>query len=232
MPTILADSFTASLAKLTNDEQKQAQLTAFTLMTEPDRPGLQFHRIDTSRDPNFWSVRVSRDIRIIVHKTGGSLMLAYVDHHDDAYAWAERRRIEAHPATGAIQIVEVRERVDEVALPAAPAQSDRSQGERRHCHCGDKPPADAEASIGREQRPSPARPPLRFCYWRRSGRIRPSGPIPTIELPRAALSRRRCRWFGHGSTTSRLTTLPRRSALTGPPPYPKMRPAPIAATNQ
>ncbi len=117
MPTILADSFTASLAKLANDEQKQAQLTAFTLMTEPDRPGLQFHRIDKSKDPNFWSVRVSRDLRIIVHKTGGSLMLAYVDHHDDAYEWAERRRIEAHPATGAIQIVEVRERIEEIAPP-------------------------------------------------------------------------------------------------------------------
>ena len=100
MPTILADSFIASLAKLANDEQKQAQLTAFTLMREPDRPGLQVHRIDKSTDPNFWSVRVSRDIRIIVHKTGGSLMLAYVDHHDDAYVWAERRRIEAHPTTG------------------------------------------------------------------------------------------------------------------------------------
>ncbi|MER8911439.1 UvrD-helicase domain-containing protein [Mesorhizobium sp. M0854] len=121
MPTILADSFTASLAKLANDEQKQAQLTAFTLMTEPDRPGLQFHRIDKSKDPNFWSVRVSRDIRIIVHKTGSSLMLAYVNHHDDAYAWAERRRIETHPATGAIQIVEVRERVEEIPSPSAPA---------------------------------------------------------------------------------------------------------------
>ena len=124
MPTILADSFTASLAKLANDEQKQAQLTAFTLMTEPDRPGLQFHRIDKSKDPNFWSVRVSRDIRIIVHKTGSSLMLTYVDHHDDAYKWAERRRIETHPATGAVQIVEVRERVEEIALPAAPAEAE------------------------------------------------------------------------------------------------------------
>jgi hypothetical protein len=119
MPTILANSFTASLAKLANDEQKQVKLTAFDLQTNPDQPGLQFHRIDKSKDPNFWSVRVSRDIRIIVHKTGASLMLAYVDHHDDAYKWAERRRIETHPATGAIQIVEVRERVEEIALPAA-----------------------------------------------------------------------------------------------------------------
>ncbi|PBC01448.1 3'-5' exonuclease [Mesorhizobium sp. WSM3860] len=124
MPTILADSFTSSLAKLANDEQKQAKLTAFDLQANPDQPGLQFHRIDKSKDPNFWSVRVNRDLRIIVHKTGGSLMLVYVDHHDDAYKWAERRRIESHPKTGAIQIVEVRELVEEIAsTPPGPAQA-------------------------------------------------------------------------------------------------------------
>lgn len=120
MTTILADSFTASLAKLNNDEQKQAKLTAFDLQTDPNRPGLQMHRIDASKDPNFWSVRVNRDLRIIIHKTGDSVMLAYVDHHDDAYAWAERRRIETHPRTGALQIVEVRERVEEITLRASP----------------------------------------------------------------------------------------------------------------
>ena len=43
-------------------------------------------------------------------------MLCYVDHHDAAYRWAERRRIETHPVTGATQLVEVRERVEEVAV--------------------------------------------------------------------------------------------------------------------
>ena len=76
------------------------------------------HRIDNSKDPNFWSARVNRDVRLIVHKTDQSLLVAYVDHHDAAYAWAERRRIEAHPRTGAIQIVEIRERVEDVAPPA------------------------------------------------------------------------------------------------------------------
>jgi hypothetical protein len=116
MPTILADSFTAALGRLSGDEQKQVKLTVYDLQTEPDRPGLQFHRIDKSKDPNFWSVRVSRDVRIVVHKTGASVLLAYVGHHDDAYRWAERRRIEAHPKTGAVQIVEVRERVEEIAV--------------------------------------------------------------------------------------------------------------------
>jgi mRNA-degrading endonuclease RelE of RelBE toxin-antitoxin system len=122
MTTILADSFTASLARLTNDEQKQAKLTAFDLQVNPDQPGLQFHRIDKSKDPNFWSLRVSRDLRVIVHKTGDSVMLVYVGHHDDAYHWAERRRIEAHPRTGALQIVEVRERVEQI-VEQIPAQA-------------------------------------------------------------------------------------------------------------
>lgn len=91
---------------MTRDEQKAAKLAAFELQMNPKSQGLQLHRIDASKDPNFWSIRVNKDIRIIVHKTAASIMLTYVDHHDDAYKWAERRRLEAHPKTGAIQIVE------------------------------------------------------------------------------------------------------------------------------
>lgn len=111
----IADTFTNALSKLTRDEQKAVKTSAFDLQTNPTNPGLQLHRIDASKDPNFWSVRVNRDIRIIIHKTAQSFLLAYVDHHDDAYQWAARRRIEAHPKTGAIQIVEVRELVEELA---------------------------------------------------------------------------------------------------------------------
>jgi hypothetical protein len=116
----IAATFTAALSRLAGGEQKAAKTTAFDLQMDPSAPGMNFHRIDRSRDPHFWSVRVSGDIRIIVHKTVASFLLAYVGHHDDAYAWAERRRIEAHPRTGAIQIVEVRERVEEIPTVAAP----------------------------------------------------------------------------------------------------------------
>jgi hypothetical protein len=77
-------------------------------------PGLSFHKLDRAKDSNFWSVRVSADIRMIVHRTPTSLLLAFVDHHDAAYKWAERRKIERHPTTGAMQLVEVRERVEEI----------------------------------------------------------------------------------------------------------------------
>jgi mRNA-degrading endonuclease RelE of RelBE toxin-antitoxin system len=114
----IADTFTASLAKLTNDEQKAVKTTAFDLQMNPAQPGLQFHKLDKVRDAGFWSVRVSRDVRIIVHRTEGSLLLCYVDHHDKAYEWAARRKLETHPKTGAAQLVEIRERVQEIVVPA------------------------------------------------------------------------------------------------------------------
>jgi mRNA-degrading endonuclease RelE of RelBE toxin-antitoxin system len=113
----IADTFTDSLARLTGDEQKAVKTTAFDLQVNPANPGMSFHKLDKARDKNFWSVRVSSDIRLIVHKTAGSLLLCYVDHHDKAYTWAERRRLETHPTTGAAQLVEIRETVQEVIVP-------------------------------------------------------------------------------------------------------------------
>jgi mRNA-degrading endonuclease RelE of RelBE toxin-antitoxin system len=112
----IADSFQSALSRLSAQEQKAVKETVFDLQMNPAAPGLQFHRIDKSKDRNFWSMRVSSDIRLIVHKTAYSFLICYVDHHNDAYAWAERRRIETHPTTGAAQIVEVRERVQEIII--------------------------------------------------------------------------------------------------------------------
>jgi mRNA-degrading endonuclease RelE of RelBE toxin-antitoxin system len=113
----IADTFTDSLARLNSEEQKAVKTTAFDLQMNPAHPGLQFHKLDKAKDHNFWSIRVSRDLRLIVHKTGTSLMLCYVGHHDEAYEWAERRKLETHPKTGAAQLVEIRERVQEIIIP-------------------------------------------------------------------------------------------------------------------
>lgn len=113
----VADTFTNSLTRLTGDEQKAVKTTSFDLQMNPANPGLQFHKLDRAKDKHFWSVRVSRDIRLIVHKTDASLLLCYVDHHDKAYAWAECRKLETHPKTGAAQLVEIRERVEEITIP-------------------------------------------------------------------------------------------------------------------
>ncbi|MEZ6232905.1 MAG: hypothetical protein R3B68_01835 [Phycisphaerales bacterium] len=120
----IADTFSSGLARLTGEEQKAVKTAAFDMQLNPANPGLQFHKLDRAKDKAFWSVRAGRDIRIIVHRSESSLLLCYVDHHDKAYQWAERRRIERHPSTGAMQIVELRELVREIEVfepVAAPA---------------------------------------------------------------------------------------------------------------
>src|SRR6266516_886540 len=118
MDFLIADTFTDRLARLTGDEQKTAKTTAFDLQLNPVNPGMALHRIDDAKDKNFWSARVGRDVRLIIHKTRDSFLLCYVGHHDDAYDWAERRRVETHPKTGAAQLVEIRERVQEIVIPS------------------------------------------------------------------------------------------------------------------
>jgi len=113
----IADTFTDSLSKLTNEEQKVVKTTAFDLQVNPANPGMKFHKLEKAKDKQFWSVRVSSDLRLIVHKTESSLLLCFVGHHDNAYQWAECRKLETHPQTGAAQLVEIRETVKEVVIP-------------------------------------------------------------------------------------------------------------------
>jgi mRNA-degrading endonuclease RelE of RelBE toxin-antitoxin system len=127
----IADTFLDSLARLTGEEQKLVKTTVFDLQVNPTNPGHQFHRLDRARDRNFWSVRVGSDIRLIVHRTAAGLLICHVDHHDKAYRWAERRRLEVHPRTGAAQLVELRETVQEIVVhrhvdaPGKPYQARR-----------------------------------------------------------------------------------------------------------
>lgn len=112
----IADTFSDALARLTAQEQKAVKTAAFDIQMNPASPGLSMHRVDRARDKGFWTARVNSDIRLVLHKQGGDTLLAWVGHHDDAYAWAESRRIDTHPRTGAAQIVEIRETVQEVVI--------------------------------------------------------------------------------------------------------------------
>ncbi len=117
MQFLIADTFTDSLTRLTADEQKAVKTTAFDLQTNPAQPSLKFHRLDKAKDKSFWSVQAASDIRLIVHKSESTLVLCYADHHDKAYAWGERRRLTTHPTTGAAQLIELRETVQEIVVP-------------------------------------------------------------------------------------------------------------------
>ena len=65
----IADTFTASLARLTGDEQKASKTTAFDLQMQPAGGGMSFHKLERAKDKNFWSVRVNKNYNSPFHQT-------------------------------------------------------------------------------------------------------------------------------------------------------------------
>jgi hypothetical protein len=99
--------------KALNDlpERGRAKVHKFIVqfMDEPTRTGLNYERINGSRDPQFRSLRVDQDYRCIVRapEKGSTYVLLWVDKHDDAYAWARRNACQVNRVSGALQIVDV-----------------------------------------------------------------------------------------------------------------------------
>src|SRR5262249_20552021 len=90
----------------------------------PDAPGHRLHPLEM-RDRRFHSISPNMDLRIIVFRDGDRHVLMYVDHHDPAYRWAERRTVTTHPVTGSAQIVEFEEVVRaEAQLPSPTGRCD------------------------------------------------------------------------------------------------------------
>lgn len=106
---IFAETFYKSLARLTTDEQNSVKVDVFDFEQDPTRPGFQMHRVENT-DEGGWSIRINRDLRLIIYKLGEEQVIAYVDHHDPAYAWATNRRLKVHPETNTAQFEVVGER--------------------------------------------------------------------------------------------------------------------------
>jgi superfamily I DNA/RNA helicase len=118
----LSQDFLLQLAKLAANVQSKVMKWAIQFQSDPTSPGINYENINGARDSNLKSVRLDRDWRGIVFKpdAGDVYVLLYVDHHDQAYRWAENRKLSINPVTGAMQLV-VLERVTQEAPAAAPA---------------------------------------------------------------------------------------------------------------
>lgn len=123
----LSQDFLLQLTKLPLNIHSKVMKWAIQFQSDPTSPGINYENIKAARDPNLKSVRLDRDWRGIVFKpsSGDVYVLLYVDHHDDAYRWAENRKLAVNPVTGAMQMV-VLESVTETEVAPTPmlAQSD------------------------------------------------------------------------------------------------------------
>lgn len=113
------------LAKLPVSVHSKVLKWAIQFQADPTSPGINYEKIHKARDPNLKSVRLDRDWRGIVFKPerGDVYMLLYVDHHDDAYRWAENRKLAINPVTGAMQLVFIESGTEQIQVPTQPNES-------------------------------------------------------------------------------------------------------------
>lgn len=97
--------------------QKQGKVTEFfnKFRNDPNSPGINYEKIEEGIDKNICSVRIDDAYRGIVVRQpeSGVYMLLWVDHHDEAYAWAKRKKCSINKITGSVQVFEVQEVVVE-----------------------------------------------------------------------------------------------------------------------
>lgn len=107
----ISTDFFTSFAAL--PKAQQGKVTAFInkFRNDPTAPGINFEKIEGGVDKNICSVRIDLTYRGIVVKMeeSGVYMLLWVDHHDEAYAWAKNKKCSINKTTGSVQIFDVQQ---------------------------------------------------------------------------------------------------------------------------
>jgi hypothetical protein len=124
----LSQDFLLQLSKVPASVQSKVMKWAIQFQSDPTSPGINYENIKGARDSNLKSVRLDRDWRGIVFKpnSGNVYVLLYIDHHDDAYRWAENRKLTINPVTGAMQMVVV-ESVSAVEASPPPSSAGKPE---------------------------------------------------------------------------------------------------------
>lgn len=117
----ISEGFLTAFAAL--PKQIQGKTTEFVnkFKNNPFSPGINLEPIQGAVDPKLMSVRVDQTYRGVVAKAESDrvFLLLWVDHHDKAYKWAARRRIEVNQQTGNVQVYEMN-----VVTPEVPASAE------------------------------------------------------------------------------------------------------------
>lgn len=112
-----SQEFFANLLSLPPAVHSKVMKWAIRFQADPTSSSINYEKIRSARDSNLRSVRIDQDYRGIVFRSPDEnvFVLMYVDHHDAAYRWAEGRKMEINPVTGAMQVVHIEERSESPA---------------------------------------------------------------------------------------------------------------------
>lgn len=94
---IISDTFLNSQESLSKSEKKIVRQTLTKIQENKLKNSLKVHKLNKIKcDQSFRSIRVNRDLRLIVSESKKGYILLYIDHHDQAYKWAENKRLESN----------------------------------------------------------------------------------------------------------------------------------------
>ncbi len=116
----MADSFLESFDRLPMGQRKKVREFLGKFRSDPTAAGINYESIRDMRDDRVRTVRIDLAYRaVVLHpRSGADYVLVWVDHHDEAMAWAKNKLFPMHPATGAIQVLDL-ELVEEANSRAA-----------------------------------------------------------------------------------------------------------------
>src|SRR5690606_31769554 len=105
----MADSFLESFDRLPMGQRKKVREFLGKFRSDPTAAGINYESIRDMRDDRVRTVRIDLAYRaVVLHpRSGADYVLVWVDHHDEAMAWAKNKLFPMHPATGAIQVLDL-----------------------------------------------------------------------------------------------------------------------------
>lgn len=114
----ISDGFLTAFAALPKQIQGKTMEFVNKFKNNPLSPGINLEPIKGAADKKLMSVRVDQTYRGVVAREENSrvFLLLWVDHHDKAYEWAVRKKIEVNQQTGNLQVYEVTAVAPEVAV--------------------------------------------------------------------------------------------------------------------
>jgi superfamily I DNA/RNA helicase len=105
----LGSDFLDAYARIPRAQQRKVRDFTEKFKANPKSPGINYEKIHDVRDDKVRTVRIDQKYRaVVLHPGQGDVyILAWVDNHDEAMAWARNRVFEINPVTGALQIINV-----------------------------------------------------------------------------------------------------------------------------
>lgn len=107
--------FYESVSKLPNSIKGRLVDLYGKLTTSVDNNGLNFESLRMASDSTFRSVRLDDTYRLILSQQANSYILLWVDHHDRAYEWANKRRLDINTSSKMLELVEIRNTQEEAS---------------------------------------------------------------------------------------------------------------------